>query len=73
MKNVRSFHFELFWYTHHLFIVWYVILLAHGEAGLNPNVWKYLILPGTLYTAERLLREYRSNREAVILSVRLHV
>jgi len=33
VEQIRRSYFELFWYTHHLFIVFYVALCLHGSAG----------------------------------------
>ena len=33
-EQIRRSYFELFWYTHHLFIVFYVGLVFHGSSGL---------------------------------------
>lgn len=69
MKNVKATHFELFWYSHHLFIFFYALLIVHGNMGFGPNFWKWYIVPGTLYTAERILREYNANKDVVLVSV----
>ncbi len=34
VERIRRWYFEVFWYTHHLFIVFYAMLLAHGTAAL---------------------------------------
>ncbi|CAB3980388.1 NADPH oxidase 5 isoform X1, partial [Paramuricea clavata] len=49
--------FELFYYTHHLYIVWWVLLILHA-----PNFWKWFIGPAVLYFAERILRLRIVNR-----------
>jgi NADPH oxidase len=33
VEAVRRKHFEMFWYTHHLFIVFFIMLLVHGIFG----------------------------------------
>ena len=33
VDQIRRSYFELFWYTHHLFIVFYVALMMHGASG----------------------------------------
>eukprot|EP00051_Salpingoeca_urceolata_P032663 m.16775 g.16775 ORF g.16775 m.16775 type:complete len:672 (+) comp5330_c0_seq1:154-2169(+) len=33
VEQIRRSYFELFWYTHHLFITFYAALLFHGSAG----------------------------------------
>merc|ERR1719245_2645374 len=66
---VRMNKFEFFWYTHHLFIFYFIFNLVHGKGFRGPNFWKYFLFPGTAYTAERLLREYRSRQPVGIVSV----
>eukprot|EP00039_Didymoeca_costata_P032775 m.39336 g.39336 ORF g.39336 m.39336 type:complete len:694 (-) comp9538_c0_seq2:554-2635(-) len=33
VDQIRRSYFELFWYTHHLFVVFYVALIMHGVSG----------------------------------------
>jgi NADPH oxidase len=61
--------FEVFWYSHHLFILFFFFLLVHGAGFRNPNFWKWFLLPGMLYIIERLLRMYRARQDVVLLSV----
>jgi len=65
---VRKVKFEIFYYTHHLFVVYYVFTLFHGANFWNPNFWKYLLLPGSIYFFERFLREYKSTRAIGVVS-----
>ena len=60
--------FEIFWYSHHLFVFYFLITLLHGAGGWNPNFWKFFIIPGTLYISERMWRAWRAGREVVLLS-----
>lgn len=68
-RQVKAKNFELFWYTHHLFIVFYIALFLHsfgcfvksGQGkckGMNSNY--YTVPAFSLYVVERLVREYRS-------------
>jgi len=66
---VRMNKFEFFWYTHHLFIFYFVFNLFHGRNFWGPNFWKYFLIPGSAYIAERLLREHRSRQPIGIVSV----
>jgi len=66
---VRMNKFEFFWYTHHLFIFYFIFNLVHGKNFWGPNFWKYFLFPGTAYTIERCLREYRSRQPIGIVSV----
>jgi len=65
---VRKVKFEIFYYTHHLFVGYYVFTLFHGANFWNPNFWKYLLVPGSIYFFERFLREYKSTRAIGVVS-----
>jgi len=67
-EDVKRPTFEIFWYSHHLFIFYFVITLLHGEGGFNPAYWKFFIVPGVLYILERILRFIRGRRHVVVLS-----
>ncbi|KAL4709502.1 hypothetical protein ACJJTC_007233 [Scirpophaga incertulas] len=43
--------FEVFYWTHLLYVPFWTLLILHA-----PNFWKWFILPGSLYIAERILR-----------------
>jgi hypothetical protein len=50
--------FETFWYSHHLFVVFYALLVFHGtSAWLEPATthW-FLLVPGLLYGWQRATR-----------------
>uniref|UniRef100_A0A1Y1K502 NADPH oxidase 5 n=1 Tax=Photinus pyralis TaxID=7054 RepID=A0A1Y1K502_PHOPY len=47
----RGGSFEVFYWTHLLYVPFWILLIFHG-----PNFWKWFILPGVMYLAERLLR-----------------
>ncbi|XP_046849727.1 NADPH oxidase 5-like [Xenia sp. Carnegie-2017] len=42
-------YFELFYFSHHLYIIWWTLLIIHA-----PNFWKWFIAPAVVYLAERL-------------------
>jgi len=69
---VRHGKFELFWYTHHLFVLFFVVILLHGRGTVNPNFWKWFLVPGALYAIERTLRARRSRQAVGVVSV-LHM
>ena len=65
---VRRPNFNVFYITHHTFIIFYALLLAHG-----PVFWQYFLLPGTMYTAERLWREISARKlRTRVISVTNH-
>ncbi|KAI7740677.1 hypothetical protein M8C21_025560 [Ambrosia artemisiifolia] len=68
--------FNVFWYSHHLFIIVYAMLIVHGiklyltKEWYKKTTWMYLAVPILLYASERLIRTFRSRLEpAEILKV----
>ncbi|CAL9764930.1 unnamed protein product [Musa acuminata subsp. burmannicoides] len=65
--------FNAFWYSHHLFVIVYVLLIVHGEClylihkWYNKTTWMYLAAPVLLYVGERSLRALRSGYYSVRL------
>ncbi|KAL6859204.1 hypothetical protein ACP4OV_018206 [Aristida adscensionis] len=63
--------FNAFWYSHHLLIVVYLLLLAHGwfmflvDEWYQRTTWMYISVPLMLYVGERTLRAFRSKAYAV--------
>ncbi len=68
-ENVKKAQFEIFWYCHHSFILFFCLILSHGATGPPIDFWKFFVGPGTLYFVERLLRYRRATRKCVLLSV----
>ncbi|XP_068655865.1 respiratory burst oxidase homolog protein A-like [Aristolochia californica] len=58
--------FNTFWYSHHLFILVYILLVVHSMfLFLTKNVgekttWMYIAVPVVLYTGERIARAVRA-------------
>ncbi|XP_036592479.1 NADPH oxidase 5 [Trichosurus vulpecula] len=46
----RSGHFEVFYWTHLLYILVWVLLIVHG-----PNFWKWLLVPGLFFFLEKVV------------------
>ncbi|XVE94724.1 hypothetical protein REPUB_Repub02eG0033200 [Reevesia pubescens] len=71
--------FNAFWYSHHLFVIVYTLLIVHGiylylsKEWYKKTTWMYLAVPITLYACERLIRAFRSSIRAVkILKVAVY-
>ncbi|CAL5373195.1 unnamed protein product [Camellia sinensis] len=71
--------FNAFWYSHHLFVIVYGLLIAHGiklyltHKWYKKTVWMYLAVPIILYACERLIRLFRSSIKPVkILKVAVY-
>mmetsp|Transcript_1511 Transcript_1511/g.4104 ORF Transcript_1511/g.4104 Transcript_1511/m.4104 type:complete len:527 (+) Transcript_1511:237-1817(+) len=54
---VRRPNYNVFYVTHHTFIIFFALLLAHG-----PRFWYYFIGPGVLYFLERMYREISARK-----------
>ncbi|XP_065858377.1 respiratory burst oxidase homolog protein A [Euphorbia lathyris] len=58
--------FNAFWYSHHLFVIVYILLIIHGvflylvHGWYKKTTWMYLAVPVLLYAGERALRSFRS-------------
>ncbi|KAF3948908.1 hypothetical protein ACB098_03G106900 [Castanea mollissima] len=71
--------FNAFWYSHHLFVIVYTLLIVHGiklyltKKWYLKTTWMYLAVPVTLYACERLIRAFRSSIKPVkILKVAVY-
>ncbi|KAI0315860.1 NADPH oxidase isoform 2 [Amylostereum chailletii] len=83
-KNRRA-HFERFWYSHHLFIVFFINWQLHGMfCMIKPDrppycsfntigvFWRYWLVGGVIWISERVLREVRSRHRTYISKVIQH-
>ncbi|KAF9671803.1 hypothetical protein SADUNF_Sadunf12G0086600 [Salix dunnii] len=65
--------FNAFWYSHHLFVIVYTLLVVHGyylyltHKWYKKTTWMYLAVPVVLYGSERLIRALRSSIKAVTI------
>ncbi|KAJ4842286.1 hypothetical protein Tsubulata_028851, partial [Turnera subulata] len=71
--------FNAFWYSHHLFVIVYVLFIIHGyflylsKKWEKKTTWMYLTVPMSLYACERLIRVLRSGSRTVrILKVAVY-
>jgi predicted ferric reductase len=83
--SVRKTNFEAFWISHHLFIVYFGTLLAHGTFCFikanpgsgdicrgGPTFWKWWLFSGILYTGDRFYRFIRNRQQTQLLRVIQH-
>ncbi|KAF8153067.1 NADPH oxidase [Crassisporium funariophilum] len=84
-EKVRRAHFERFWYSHHLFIVFFINWQLHGMfCMIKPDrppycsfntigvFWRYWLVGGVIWIWERVLREIRSRHITFISKVIQH-
>nr|XP_017234507.1 PREDICTED: respiratory burst oxidase homolog protein B-like isoform X2 [Daucus carota subsp. sativus] len=63
--------YNAFWFSHHLFVIVYVLLIIHGtfiylsKEWYAKTTWMYLAIPMVLYGIERLIRAFRSGYRTV--------
>ncbi|KAH7085394.1 NADPH oxidase B [Paraphoma chrysanthemicola] len=82
-EGARRANFERFWYTHHLFIVFFIFWSIHGAfCMIKPDFapfcdgigvfWEYWMYGGFAYLAERIAREVRGRHKTYISKVIQH-
>jgi len=84
-RNSKNGGFERFWYTHHLFIPFFILWQLHGMfCMIQPDrppycsfntigvFWRYWIVGGLIWIYERILREVRSRHITYISKVIQH-
>lgn len=63
--------YNAFWYSHHLFVIVYILLIIHSiflflaHDWIQKSTWMYLAVPVILYGCERTLRALRASRYRV--------
>ncbi|KAG6005366.1 hypothetical protein E4U21_000217 [Claviceps maximensis] len=88
IEKSRRANYERFWYTHHMFIVFFLFWSLHGAfCMIQPDVapfcsgigvaavgvfWQYWMYGGFIYLAERVAREVRGRHRTYISKVIQH-
>ncbi|KAL2899216.1 putative respiratory burst oxidase-like protein H [Bienertia sinuspersici] len=62
--------FNAFWYSHHLLVVVYILLIIHGyflstKDWYTKTTWMYLVFPVLLYPSERTLTSFHDHNHHV--------
>eukprot|EP00927_Polykrikos_kofoidii_P028754 TRINITY_DN25012_c0_g1_i1.p1 TRINITY_DN25012_c0_g1~~TRINITY_DN25012_c0_g1_i1.p1 ORF type:complete len:1090 (-),score=106.17 TRINITY_DN25012_c0_g1_i1:199-3468(-) len=52
----RSTYFHVFFFIHHLFVLFFIVLFVHGKNFIGPNYWKFATFPLLLYVCEKARR-----------------
>ncbi|KAF8218117.1 ferric reductase NAD binding domain-containing protein [Mycena galopus ATCC 62051] len=84
-RGAKNGGFERFWYTHHLFIPFFILWQLHGMfCMIQPDrppycsfntigvFWRYWLVGGLIWIYERILREVRSRHVTYISKVIQH-
>jgi predicted ferric reductase len=88
VEKARRANFERFWYTHHMFVVFFVFWSIHGAfCMIQPDFapycvsigstaigvfWQYWMYGGYIYLMERVAREIRGKHKTYISKVVQH-
>lgn len=85
LDSFKNANYERFWYTHHLFLVFFFAMAPHGifcmihtdnerppKCAAQASWWKYWIIGGFVYLGERILREIRGRHTTYISRVVQH-
>ncbi|KAH9033367.1 NADPH oxidase [Lactarius pseudohatsudake] len=85
MEKRRRANFERFWYSHHLFILFFICWQLHGMfCMIKPDrppycswnsigvFWRYWLVGGLIWIYERVLREVRSRHRTYVSKVIQH-
>ncbi|KAH9024016.1 NADPH oxidase [Lactarius deliciosus] len=85
MEKRRRANFERFWYSHHLFILFFICWQLHGMfCMIKPDrppycswnsigvFWRYWLIGGLIWIYERVLREVRSRHRTYVSKVIQH-
>ncbi|KAI6112354.1 NADPH oxidase B [Pisolithus croceorrhizus] len=85
MDQRRRANFERFWYSHHLFVFFFLAWQFHGMwCMIKPDrppycswnsigvFWRYWLVGGLIWSFERILREVRSRHKTYISKVIQH-
>lgn len=83
LEKFRRANFERFWYTHHLFVIFFVFWSVHGafcmiKTDVGPFCkgtgvfWQFWMYGGFVYLIERVLREVRGRHKTYISKVIQH-
>ena len=83
VEKARRKNFERFWYTHHLFTIFFIFWSVHGAFCMIKTdsapfcfgtgvFWEYWMYGGFIYLGERVLREIRGRHKTFISKVIQH-
>ncbi|KAF2400111.1 hypothetical protein EJ06DRAFT_530859, partial [Trichodelitschia bisporula] len=83
VEKPRRANYERFWYTHHLFIIFFLFWSLHGEFCMIKNdrapycngvgvFYQYWLIGGLAYLFERLAREARGRHTTTVSKVIQH-
>jgi len=69
----RRTNFNLFWYTHNLYPMYYFLMIVHGAAQLvqQPIFWLYFLGPGCLFAVDKLVSFATLSRDIQVVDAEI--
>ena len=69
IQYARRYAFQAFWFTHHLYIVFYILMFLHGSGRLvqDPLFGNFFLGPGIVYAIDQLISLGRRKAEVAIV------
>ena len=68
-QYARRYTFQAFWYTHHLYVLFYILTFLHGSGRLvqDPLFGNYFLGPGIIYAIDLLISVSRRKHEVAVV------
>ena len=65
--------FNLFWLTHNMYIIYYMLMVFHGSGRLvqEPFLWYFFLGPAILFTLDKLVSIGRKKAEISVVKAEL--
>ncbi len=69
IQYARRYAFQAFWFTHHMYIVFYILMFLHGSGRLvqDPLFGNFFLGPGIVYTLDQLISLGRKKAEVSVV------
>ena len=68
-QYARRYTFQAFWYTHHLYVIFYILSFLHGSGRLvqDPLFGNFFLGPGIIYAIDLLISVSRRKHEVAVV------
>ena len=68
-QYARRYTFTAFWFTHHLYIAFYILMFLHGSGRLvqDPLFGNFFLGPGIIYTIDLIISISRRKQELAVI------
>ena len=68
-QYARRYTFQAFWFTHHLYIAFYILMFLHGSGRLvqDPLFGNFFLGPGIVYAIDQIISISRRRQELAVI------